>query len=36
MLRDNDQNGTPQGVFGAELRYYRTRPGCPRPTWPRW
>ena len=27
MPRDNDQDGTPQGVFGAELRYYRTRAG---------
>ena len=24
---DNDQDGTPQGVFGAELRYYRERAG---------
>jgi transcriptional regulator with XRE-family HTH domain len=27
MPRDNDQDGTPQGVFGAELRYYRERSG---------
>jgi transcriptional regulator with XRE-family HTH domain len=27
MPRDNDQDGTPQGVFGAELRYYRERAG---------
>lgn len=25
MPRDHDQDGTPQGVFGAELRYYRER-----------
>jgi len=25
MPRDNDQDGTPQGVFGAELRYHRER-----------
>jgi hypothetical protein len=25
MPRDNDQDGTPQGVFGAELRYYPLR-----------
>src|SRR5947208_516841 len=27
MPRDNDQDGTPQGVFGAELRYHRERAG---------
>src|SRR6202035_1422552 len=27
MPRDNDQDGAPQGVFGAELRYYRERAG---------
>jgi len=27
MPRDSDQDGTPQGVFGAELRYYRERAG---------
>ena len=27
MPRDNDQDGTPQGVFGAELRHYRDRAG---------
>jgi transcriptional regulator with XRE-family HTH domain len=27
MPRDNDQDGTPQGVFGTELRYYRERAG---------
>lgn len=27
MPRDEDQDGTPQGVFGAELRYYRERAG---------
>jgi transcriptional regulator with XRE-family HTH domain len=27
MPRDTDQDGTPQGVFGAELRYYRERAG---------
>jgi len=27
MPRDNDQDGTPQGVFGAELRYSRERAG---------
>jgi DNA-binding XRE family transcriptional regulator len=27
MLRDHDQDGTPQGVFGAELRHYRERAG---------
>jgi transcriptional regulator with XRE-family HTH domain len=27
MPRDNDHDGTPQGVFGAELRYYRERAG---------
>src|SRR5215471_20381931 len=27
MPRDNDQDGTPQGVFGAELRYYRDQAG---------
>jgi transcriptional regulator with XRE-family HTH domain len=27
MPRDNDLDGTPQGVFGAELRYYRERAG---------
>lgn len=27
MPRDHDQDGTPQGVFGAELRYYRDRAG---------
>jgi transcriptional regulator with XRE-family HTH domain len=27
MPRDEDQNGTPQGVFGAEVRYYRERAG---------
>jgi transcriptional regulator with XRE-family HTH domain len=27
MPRDEGQNGTPQGVFGAELRYYRERGG---------
>jgi transcriptional regulator with XRE-family HTH domain len=27
MPRDNDQDGTPQGVFGAKLRYYRERAG---------
>jgi transcriptional regulator with XRE-family HTH domain len=27
MQRDNDQDGTPQGVFGAELRYHRERAG---------
>lgn len=25
MPRDNDQDGTPQGVFGAELRFFRER-----------
>jgi transcriptional regulator with XRE-family HTH domain len=30
MPRDNDQDGTPQGVFGAELRYYRERAGLPQ------
>jgi hypothetical protein len=25
--RDDDQDGTPQGVFGAELRYHRERAG---------
>jgi transcriptional regulator with XRE-family HTH domain len=25
MPRDSDQDGTPQGVFGAELRYHRER-----------
>lgn len=27
MPRGNDHDGTPQGVFGAELRYYRERAG---------
>jgi transcriptional regulator with XRE-family HTH domain len=27
MPRENDLDGTPQGVFGAELRYYRERAG---------
>jgi transcriptional regulator with XRE-family HTH domain len=27
MPRENDLDGTPQGVFGAELRYYRGRAG---------
>jgi transcriptional regulator with XRE-family HTH domain len=27
MPRDSDQDGTPQGVFGAELRYHRERAG---------
>src|SRR5215471_20801811 len=27
MPRDNDQDGTPQGVFGSELRHYRERAG---------
>jgi transcriptional regulator with XRE-family HTH domain len=27
MPHDNDHDGTPQGVFGAELRYYRERAG---------
>ena len=27
MPRDNDQDGTPQGVFGVELRYHRERAG---------
>jgi transcriptional regulator with XRE-family HTH domain len=27
MPNDADRAGTPAGVFGAELRYYRTRPG---------
>jgi transcriptional regulator with XRE-family HTH domain len=27
MARDDDHDGTPQGVFGAELRYYRERAG---------
>jgi transcriptional regulator with XRE-family HTH domain len=27
MPRDKDQDGTPQGVFGAKLRYYRERVG---------
>jgi transcriptional regulator with XRE-family HTH domain len=27
MTRDRDQDGTPQGVFGEELRYYRERAG---------
>ena len=27
MLRDNDLDGTPSGVFGAKLRYYRERAG---------
>jgi transcriptional regulator with XRE-family HTH domain len=27
MPRENSQDGTPQGVFGAELRYYRERAG---------
>ena len=27
MPNDADRAGTPAGVFGAELRYYRTRAG---------
>ena len=27
MLNDADPAGTPAGVFGAELRFYRTRAG---------
>jgi len=27
MQRDYDPDGTPEGVFGAELRYYRTAAG---------
>ena len=27
MPNDPDRAGTPAGVFGAELRYYRTRAG---------
>jgi transcriptional regulator with XRE-family HTH domain len=27
MPRDHDRDKTPEGVFGAELRYYRTRAG---------
>jgi transcriptional regulator with XRE-family HTH domain len=27
MPRDSDRDGTPQGVFGKELRYYRERAG---------
>jgi transcriptional regulator with XRE-family HTH domain len=27
MTRDDEHDGTPQGVFGAELRYYRERAG---------
>ena len=27
MPRDEDQDGTPQGVFGKELRYYREQAG---------
>ena len=27
MPRDNGHDGTPQGVYGAELRYYRERAG---------
>src|SRR5215471_12584119 len=27
MPRDDDQDGTPQGVFGSELRYHRERAG---------
>ena len=27
MPRDDDQNGTPQGVFGAKLRHYREQAG---------
>jgi len=34
MPRDNDQDGTPQGVFGAKLRYYRES-AYHRRTWPR-
>ena len=27
MPNDADRAGTPEGVFGAELRFYRTRAG---------
>ena len=30
MANDADRAGTPAGVFGAELRFYRTRAGLPQ------
>ena len=34
MPDDADRAGTPAGVFGAELRFYRTRAGLSQQTWP--